>query len=94
MKRVFLIVLDSVGAGALPDAAQYGDVGANTLEHTLNAEPTRTCPTLRRWVLVLSLTCPANALQGAVGAVGRAAERSAGKDTTTGHWEMSGVTLS
>lgn len=92
MKRVFLIVLDSVGAGALPDAAQYGDVGASTLEHTLNAEHPH-LPNLASMGFGSIPNVPCDRPTHAIGAVGRAAERSAGKDTTTGHWEMSGVTL-
>ena len=92
MKRIFLIVLDSVGAGALPDAAQYGDVGASTLEHTiLSAHPK--LPNLTRMGFGYIPTVPCEKPADAKGAVGRATERSAGKDTTTGHWEMTGVTL-
>jgi len=92
MKRVFLIVLDSVGAGELPDAAQYGDVGASTLEHTLNAAHP-SLPNLAKLGFGYIPHVPCERPANATGAVGRAAERSAGKDTTTGHWEMSGVTL-
>ncbi|NLI21717.1 MAG: phosphopentomutase [Clostridiales bacterium] len=92
MKRVFLIVLDSVGAGALPDAAQYGDVGASTLEHVLDAEHP-SLPHLASMGFGHIPNVPCDRPAGARGAVGRAIERSAGKDTTTGHWEMSGVTL-
>ena len=92
IKRVFLIVLDSVGAGALPDAAQYGDAGANTLGHIL--EQTHIpLPNLQRMGLggIPGIPCPIP--DDAAGAYGRAIERSAGKDTTTGHWEMAGVRL-
>ncbi len=92
MKRVFLIVLDSVGAGELPNAAQYGDVGASTLEHTINAEHPK-LPNLTKIGFGFIPTVPLERPGDAKGAVGRAAERSAGKDTTTGHWEMTGVTL-
>ncbi|HNW85480.1 MAG TPA: phosphopentomutase [Candidatus Limiplasma sp.] len=92
MKRVFLIVLDSVGAGELPDAAQYGDVGASTLKHTLNAEHP-SLPNLASMGFGYIPEVPCERPANAAGAVGRAAERSAGKDTTTGHWEMSGVIL-
>jgi phosphopentomutase len=92
MKRVFLIVLDSVGAGELPDAAQYGDVGASTLKHTISAEHPK-LPNLTKMGLGYIPTVPLERPADAKGAVGRAAERSAGKDTTTGHWEMTGVTL-
>ena len=92
MKRVFWIVLDSVGAGALPDAAQYGDVGASTLEHIIQAE-NPSLPNLARMGFGHIPNVPCGRPEGACGAFGRAAERSAGKDTTTGHWEMAGVTL-
>ena len=92
VKRVFLIVLDSVGAGALPDAALYGDEGANTLAHTIEAEHPR-LPNLAAMGLGAIPGIPLEVPANAVGAAGRAAERSAGKDTTTGHWEMSGITL-
>ena len=92
MKRVFLIVLDSVGAGELPDAAQYGDVGASTLAHTLNAGRPA-LPNLAKMGFGFIPNVPCARPAEAIGAVGRAAERSAGKDTTTGHWEMSGIRL-
>lgn len=92
MKRVFLIVLDSVGVGALPDAALYGDEGANTLGHTIQA----TNPKLLHMAsmglgAIPNIPYPRPAQE--VGAAGRAAEMSAGKDTTTGHWEISGIRL-
>ena len=92
MKRVFLIVLDSVGAGALPDAAQYGDVGANTLAHTIEAA-SPALPNMAGMGLGAIPGIPYERPAMEAGAYGRAAERSAGKDTTTGHWEMSGVVL-
>ena len=92
MKKAVLIVLDSVGAGYLPDAAEYGDTGANTLRHvaeSMNLE----VPNMRAMGLghIQGLSIPAD--EGARGFFGRAAERSKGKDTTTGHWEMAGVIL-
>lgn len=90
-KRVFLIVLDSCGAGELPDAAQFGDVGANTLRSVSRSE--KLCiPTLRKLGIgnIPGLdflgTTPAP-----FAAVGRLAEQSRGKDTTTGHWEIAGI---
>jgi phosphopentomutase len=90
--RIFLIVLDSVGAGALPDAAQYGDVGANTLRHVLEAE-TPSLPNLTLMGLCSIDTMPCTPPAKAIGAAGRAMEKSPGKDTTTGHWEMAGIRL-
>lgn len=92
MKRVFLIVLDSVGAGALPDAALYGDEGANTLAHTISAQQPA-LPNMAGMGLGAIPGVPYPRPAAEAGAAGRAMERSAGKDTTTGHWEISGVTL-
>ncbi|MBE0601772.1 MAG: phosphopentomutase [Firmicutes bacterium] len=90
--RVFLIVLDSVGAGELPDADKYGDVGANTLAHVIETENPK-LPNLARMGLGYIDTIPLDRPQDAKGAAGRAQEKSPGKDTTTGHWEMAGIRL-
>ncbi len=91
--RAIVIVLDSVGIGELPDAALYEDQGSNTLGNIAAQVPLR-IPTLAGLGLsrLLSLrgTPPAAA---ASGAFGRMAERSAGKDSVTGHWELMGVVL-
>lgn len=94
MKRVILIVLDSVGIGELPDAHVYGDTGADTLGNIALKYPGLHLPNLT--ALGLGNIVPENALPQTglpKAAIGRAAERSAGKDTTTGHWEISGVIL-
>ncbi|MBQ8080523.1 MAG: phosphopentomutase [Clostridia bacterium] len=91
-KRVLWIVLDSVGAGELPDAALYGDVGANTLGH-IQEKVGLHMPMMRLLGLGNLSTTGLASLARPIGAFGRAAERSKGKDTTTGHWEMAGVTL-
>ncbi len=91
-RRILWIVLDSVGAGALPDAAAYSDKGANTLGHIQDTIGLR-IPNMRTLGLG---NLPGLGIAGIAhpsGAYGRAAERSKGKDTTTGHWEMAGVTL-
>jgi phosphopentomutase len=92
-ERVFWIVLDSVGIGELPDAADYGDVGRNTLGHIAESRPLQ-IPNLIRLGLAniapLKHQTPATA---PIGAYGKGATRSPGKDTTTGHWEMAGVWL-
>jgi phosphopentomutase len=92
-ERIFWIVLDSVGIGELPDAADYGDVGRNTLGHIAESRPLE-IPNLERLGLAniapLRLLTPAAA---PLGAYGKGATRSPGKDTTTGHWEMAGVWL-
>src|SRR3954465_4552591 len=86
--RALVLVLDSVGIGGAPDAHLYGDAGANTLGHLL--ERGLKVPTL--WAIGLGrvlgdLNAPAGAAHG------RMLERSAGKDSTTGHWELAGVIL-
>ena len=91
--RVFLTVLDSVGIGELPDADAYGDRGSDTLGNISRAVPLR-LPTLR------SLGLPRIArvegmppVDAPLGAFGRMAERSPGKDSVTGHWEIAGIVL-
>jgi len=89
--RVFVCVLDGCGAGALPDAAAYGDVGSHTLRHVLQASGVA-LPNLARMGLGKVVGLPLGAPDpGAT--FGRLLERGAGKDTTTGHWEMMGVIL-
>jgi len=91
-KRVILIVLDGVGVGALPDAADYGDVGANTLLHVAEAAGPLELPNLQR--MGLGNICPVPGLLPAeqpCAAWGRMRELSPGKDTTTGHWELAGL---
>ena len=91
--RVVWIVLDSVGIGELPDAADYGDVGRNTLGHIAESRPL-TLPNLLQ--LGLANIAPLKHLNPAaapIAAYGKGATRSPGKDTTTGHWEMAGVWL-
>jgi len=92
--RAFLIVLDGVGIGALPDAAEYGDAGSHTLLHVAEASGGLRVPTLERLGLGHLATLPGVRAQSRpAGAHGRLAERSKGKDSTTGHWEMAGVVL-
>jgi phosphopentomutase len=88
-----VIVLDSVGIGELPDASAYGDQGSNTVGNIARQVPLRV-PTLRALGLARVAAIGADRLaETAVGAVGRMAEASAGKDSVTGHWEMMGVVL-
>jgi phosphopentomutase len=93
-RRVLVIVADSAGAGELPDAASYGDAGANTLLHTAQAAGGLRLPNLQRLGLgsILQLPGVPPAARPA-GFYGQMAERSPGKDTTTGHWEMMGLVL-
>ena len=92
-KRVFLIVLDSVGAGELPDASFYGDEGSHTLKSCYENESFN-MPTLVDIGLYnidnISLGTP---LKNTKGAFGKMKEASPGKDTTTGHWEIAGIHL-
>ena len=92
-KRVIWIVLDSVGIGELPDAAEYGDVGRTTLGHIAESRPL-VLPNLVE--LGLANIAPLKDLAPTatpLGAYGKGATHSPGKDTTTGHWEMAGVWL-
>jgi phosphopentomutase len=88
--RVVLIVLDSVGIGEMPDAADYGDRGADTLGHTLASRDVR-IPNLQALGLGNIRRLPVEPVAKPIGIYGRAATASHGKDTTTGHWEMSGI---
>jgi phosphopentomutase len=92
MPRACVIVLDAVGAGALPDAAAYGDEGSDTLGNVARAVGGLDLPSLEALGLgnVEPLEgCPPQ--PGAPAVAGRLVERSKGKDTTTGHWELMGV---
>lgn len=92
-RRIIWVVLDSVGIGAMPDAAAYGDAGADTLGHVAAYRPLH-LPNFRH--LGLANIRPLPHLPAAaepLGAFGRCALASPGKDTTTGHWEMAGVIL-
>ena len=92
-ERVIWIVLDSVGIGALPDAADYGDVGRSTLGHIAESRPLA-LPNLRRLGLAnIAPLSHLNAARSPMGAYGKGVTHSPGKDTTTGHWEMAGVWL-
>ena len=89
--RAIVIVCDSLGVGELPDAADFGDEGSNTLGHVLRDERP-SLPTLSRLGLLHTLPEPASR-EHPEAAFGRMAELSAGKDTTTGHWEMMGLVV-
>src|ERR1044071_3223490 len=91
--RVALVVLDSLGMGEMPDAAAWGDAGADTLGHICESREGR-LPSLRAWGLgnVRRLAGVPPVAQPR-GCYGRCALRSNGKDTTTGHWEMAGIIL-
>lgn len=94
INRVILIVLDSVGIGALPDAVEYGDEGANTLGNLAMAVDGLDLPSLQKLGLGKIEKIKGLATDNkACGVYGKMAELSAGKDTTTGHWEISGIIL-
>ncbi len=93
-RRILLVVLDSLGIGALPDAALYGDEGSDTLGNLARRRPLEV-PNLIS--LGLGNIRPIEGLPAAaapLGSYGRCAVASPGKDTTTGHWEMAGIQLS
>ena len=91
MKRVFLIVLDSVGIGEMPDAADFGDEGSDTLAAAA-ASPYFSMPNMKKLGLfnIDGVSCRPEE-EAPAGAVGRMTEVSKGKDTTIGHWEIAGV---
>lgn len=90
--RVFFLVLDSVGIGAMPDAADFGDTGSHTLGHIAEAVGGLHVPNLARMGLGNISSLKGVAPQAkATAAYGKSSELAKGKDTTTGHWEMAGV---
>ncbi len=90
--RVILLVLDGCGIGALPDADAYGDAGSNTLVHTARVAGGLHLPVLERLGLgTLADLVGVQPVAKHEAAVGVMHERSAGKDSTTGHWEMAGL---
>lgn len=92
--RIAVIVLDSVGIGELPDAADYGDQGAHTLGHIAESVPDVSLPNLRRLGLANIAPIADWQPEPAPGAFhGKMAEVSAGKDTMTGHWELMGLRI-
>ena len=91
IKRIFLIVLDSVGIGELPDAKAYGDEGSNTLK-TCFVQPGFSVPNLKKAGLFnIDGVDFSEGVSAPSGAFGKCAESSKGKDTTTGHWEICGL---
>ncbi len=91
MKRIFLFVLDSCGAGAMPDSERFGDVGVNTLRSCATSSKLH-IPNMRKYGLGniegLDFLGP---VEQPLGAFGKLAESSMGKDTTIGHWEIAGI---
>jgi len=94
INKVVLVVLDSVGIGALPDAHRYGDEGSNTLAHCAGAVGGLKLPNLAAFGLGRLGNFPGiDPVDSSAGAYGRMACKSPGKDTTTGHWEIAGIIL-
>lgn len=91
MKRVFLIVLDSVGIGEMPDADEYGDAGSNTIAAAASS-PSFSMPNMQKlgFFNIDGVDCREGSATPA-GAFARLTERSKGKDTTIGHWEIAGL---
>lgn len=91
-KRVFVVVMDSLGVGAMPDSANFGDIGVNTLGHISESVDTFTIPNLQKLGMAnltpLKQVAP---VEKAMGYYGKLREKSLGKDTMTGHWEMMGI---
>lgn len=92
INRVFVVVMDSLGVGAMPDAADYGDAGVNTLGHISEAVEHLEMPNLQK--LGMANIIPLKnvpSVEKAEGYYGKLKELSCGKDTMTGHWEMMGL---
>ena len=92
MRRIILVVMDSVGIGALPDAKQFNDEGVNTFLHVFKSNNGLQIPNLLKLGLGnIDGNREMGVCDSPIGAYGKMAEKSRGKDTTVGHWEMSGV---
>src|SRR3954453_22462279 len=91
--RICLLVLDSAGIGEMPDAAEWGDAGADTLGHILKSRKVE-LPNLQRIGLGnIRALDGLPAVTHPIGSYGKCTLKSNGKDTTTGHWEMAGIIL-
>lgn len=91
-KRIFTIVIDSLGAGAMPDAAEYGDTGTDTLGHISESVDSFVIPNLQKLGMAnLHPLKQVEAVAKPLAHYGKLREASTGKDTMTGHWEMMGL---
>ena len=91
-RRIFVIVMDSLGAGAMEDSLEFGDVGVNTLGHISQAVDSFTIPHLRKMGMAnLTPLKQVEPVEKAIGYYGTLREKSRGKDTMNGHWEMMGL---
>lgn len=94
INRAVLIVLDSVGVGELPDAAEYGDAGSNTVKNIYKSMGNFSLPNLEKLGLLnIDGLEDLKKSDSFAGSVAKCTEKSKGKDTTTGHWEISGLVL-
>ena len=97
IERAIIIVLDSAGVGALPDAGEYGDLGSNTFGHIASSTGGLTLPNMEKLGLgnlteILGVSRTSDLVNNDLyGAYGKSKEASKGKDTTTGHWEIAGI---
>lgn len=91
-RRIFTIVLDSLGIGEMKDSSEYGDIGVNTFGHIAEKVPGLQIPNLQRLGLVnLCKTQGMNSVENPMGVCAKLNEKSLGKDTMTGHWELMGI---
>lgn len=91
MKRVFLIVLDSFGIGAMPDSAEYGDIGVNTLKSVAGSSHFAVPNMAKLGLFNIDTVTVGKKEEHHTALIARMAEASKGKDTTIGHWEIAGV---
>lgn len=90
--RIFVIVMDSLGVGAMPDSDRFGDIGVNTLGHISESVESLHIPNLQKLGMAnLTPLKQVEAVQRPLGYYGKMREKSNGKDTMTGHWEMMGL---
>ena len=91
-RRIFVIVMDSLGVGAMDDSPEFGDTGVNTLGHIAQSVETLHMPNLRKMGManLTPLKC-VEPVENTLGHYGKLREKSKGKDTMTGHWEMMGL---
>ena len=93
MKRIFLIVLDSVGVGFLPDAAEYGDSGADTMRRISRSEKFNIPTLIKSGLGNINGIDYLERTENPLASYGKMCEISKGKDTTTGHWEIAGLNI-
>ena len=91
-KRIFVVVMDSLGVGAMDDSPEFGDVGVNTLGHISQSVDSFCMPNLQKMGMSnLTPLKQVEPVEKSIGYYGKLNEKSRGKDTMTGHWEMMGL---